>query len=157
MLKLFFFVACWTISIPKYVNGSDKETALINRLLHNYNPFARPVVNDSSTLNLEIILTLKQIINLDVRKQVLKTKLWLEYYWKDKNLIWNPVSLSLYFIFINDNSFYNVESVYFMPFLIFTSRKTMATSQVSEFRQMSKKVYAIIFFIRSFEKNNCVR
>ena len=96
MEKLLFFMACLSILSPQDVNGSDKETALINRLLHNYNPFARPVVNDSSTLNLEIILTLKQIINLDVRKQVLKTKLWLEYYWKDKNLVWNPVSLFFY-------------------------------------------------------------
>ena len=99
MMNLLLFVAALSILTPQDVNGSDKETALINRLLHNYNPFARPVVNDSSTLNLEIILTLKQIINLDVRKQVLKTKLWLEYYWKDKNLVWNPVSLFFYLVF----------------------------------------------------------
>ena len=84
---------------PTNVKSSDEENILINKLLENYNPFARPVVNDSSQLNLEIILTLKQIINLDVRKQILKTKLWLEYYWKDKNLVWKPVSVLLNMIF----------------------------------------------------------
>ena len=71
--------------------SSDQETDLIHKLLVKYNPHARPVSNASSQLNLEIILTLKQIINLDVRKQILKTKLWLEYYWKDRNLVWKPV------------------------------------------------------------------
>ena len=75
----------------RVVFGSDQETDLIHKLLEKYNPHARPVSNASSKLNLEIILTLKQIINLDVRKQILKTKLWLEYYWKDRNLVWKPV------------------------------------------------------------------
>ena len=95
MIKCVFLFAYIPIVSPTNVKCSDKETALINKLLKNYNPFARPVLNDSSQLDLEIILTLKQIINLDVRKQVLKTKLWLEYYWKDTNLVWKPVSLSI--------------------------------------------------------------
>ena len=95
MIKFWFLVAYVLIVSPTNVKCSDKETALINKLLKNYNPFARPVVNDSLQLDLEIILTLKQIINLDVRKQVLKTKLWLEYYWKDTKLVWKPVSLRL--------------------------------------------------------------
>lgn len=71
---------------------SDEEKDLIEKLLKNYNSHARPVAKESSQLKLEIILTLKQIINLDVRKQILKTKLWMEYYWKDKSLVWKPVS-----------------------------------------------------------------
>ena len=90
---LLYILAYILIVHPANVKCSEKETTLINMLLKNYNPFARPVVNDSSQLDLEIILTLKQIINLDVRKQILKTKLWLEYYWKDKKLVWKPVSL----------------------------------------------------------------
>ena len=91
-MKFLYCLAYMIVLCPTNVKSSDEEAALINKLLENYNPFARPVVNDSSQLNLEIILTLKQIINLDVRKQILKTKLWLEYYWKDKNLVWKPVS-----------------------------------------------------------------
>ena len=95
MIKFLFLFAYLLIVSPTNIKCSDKETALINKLLKNYNPFARPVVNDSYQLDLEIILTLKQIINLDVRKQVLKTKLWLEYYWKDTNLVWKPVRLNI--------------------------------------------------------------
>ena len=90
MIKSCFLVAYLLIVSPTNVKCSDKETTLINKLLKNYNPFARPVVNDSLQLDLEIILTLKQIINLDVRKQILKTKLWLEYYWKDTNMACHP-------------------------------------------------------------------
>ena len=73
--------------------SSDKESDLIEKLLQNYNTYSRPVANPSSQLNLQLKLTLKKIIDLDVRNQILKTKLWLEYYWKDENLIWEPVSL----------------------------------------------------------------
>ena len=103
----FSFMLFFNIAL---VLGSDQETDLITKLLTNYNPYARPVRGASSQVNLEMILTLKQIVNLDVRKQILKTKLWLEYYWKDKNLVWKPVSYfsSSYIIYIAVIMIYNI-------------------------------------------------
>ena len=70
---------------------SDAETNLINNLLRDYQKFSRPVANPNLPLSLNITLTLKQIIDLDERNQLLKTNLWLEYYWFDDKLKWNPV------------------------------------------------------------------
>ena len=71
---------------------SDQETKLINDLLSNYQKYARPVSDPVFPLHLNITLTLKQIIDLDERNQLLKTNLWLEYYWYDDKLRWNTVS-----------------------------------------------------------------
>ena len=127
---------------------SDEERNLISKLLENYNPSARPVVNETSQLNLEIILTLKQIINLDVRKQILKTKLWLEYYWKDKNLVWRPVS----HIIIRDcQKLYDdigniIELNFFISLrckfvLLSTFRRIMEILQVLESHQAGRYIY----------------
>ena len=72
-------------------NCSDLESNLINRLLWNYQKYARPVSDPNLPLNLNITLTLKQIIDLDERNQLLKTNLWLEYYWYDDKLKWETV------------------------------------------------------------------
>ena len=71
---------------------SDQETKLINDLLANYQKYSRPVSDPISPLHLNITLTLKQIIDLDERNQLLKTNLWLEYYWYDDKLRWKTVS-----------------------------------------------------------------
>ena len=71
---------------------SDQETKLINDLLSNYQKYSRPVSDPILPLHLNITLTLKQIIDLDERNQLLKTNLWLEYYWYDDKLRWKTVS-----------------------------------------------------------------
>ena len=85
--------ALWKV---EFTFCSDHETNLINHLLENYQPYSRPVEYPNSTLTLNITLTLKQIIDLDERNQLLKTNLWLEYYWFDEKLKWEPVSIKLY-------------------------------------------------------------
>ena len=77
----------------KFAVCSDNETALVNTLLRKYQRYSRPVADPSSTLSLNITLTLKQIIDLDEKNQLLKTNLWLEYYWFDDKLQWKPVSI----------------------------------------------------------------
>ena len=93
-------LATWNIFILmtiyqfEQISCSDDESRLIDTLLNKnkYQPYSRPVANASTPLLLNITLTLKQIIDLDERNQLLKTNLWLEYYWFDSKLVWNPVS-----------------------------------------------------------------
>ena len=90
-------IACY-IAIVTIVNNiqpiecSKDENLLMKHLLKVSRTRVRPVHNASLPLPVEIQLYLKQIVDLDVRNQVLKTNLWLDYYWKDDNLFWNPVS-----------------------------------------------------------------
>ena len=84
----------WIMWQATFIECSDNETLLINHLLDRYQPYSRPVADPSLPLSLNITLTLKQIIDLDERNQLLKTNLWLEYYWFDHKLQWNPVNLA---------------------------------------------------------------
>ena len=96
VLTIAFYVAIITTSDNiKSIRCSKHEKDLIKSLLKDYEPDARPVSNASLPLAVEIKLTLKQIIDLDERNQILKTNIWLEYYWIDSNLVWKPVSTFL--------------------------------------------------------------
>ena len=90
-------IACYiaTITISNKITRSecskDEQLSMAN-LLEGYRTDVRPVANASLPVPFRIQLKLKQIVDLDVRNQILKTNLWLDYYWKDDNLFWNPVS-----------------------------------------------------------------
>ena len=82
------------LSISSKINlavCSDQETNLINDLMRDYQKYSRPVSDPNLPLHLNITLTLKQIIDLDERNQLLKTNLWLEYYWFDDKMKWKTV------------------------------------------------------------------
>ncbi|KAM4603924.1 neuronal acetylcholine receptor subunit alpha-7-like [Polymixia lowei] len=59
-------------------------------LMVNYNRLERPVQNDSAPIVVELGLTLLQIIDVDEKNQVLITNAWLQLYWTDIYLSWNP-------------------------------------------------------------------
>lgn len=80
------------ITFTSSVWCSEPERKLVTTLLENYTQFARPVEDASMPLTLEMVLTLKQIVDLDERNQILKTNVWIEYYWNDTNLTWKPVN-----------------------------------------------------------------
>ena len=87
------YIAITTISNNiKRTECSKDEQLLMKRLLEGYRTDVRPVANASLPVPIEIQLKLKQIVDLDVRNQILKTNLCLDYYWKDYSLFWNPVS-----------------------------------------------------------------
>ena len=98
--KFSLLIACYIAVVTIFNNSqpiecNKDEQRLMRRILKGYKAYVRPVSNASLPLTVEIQLRLKQIVNLDVRNQILKTNLWLDYYWKDSNLVWNPVSTFL--------------------------------------------------------------
>uniref|UniRef100_A0A667XCL9 Neuronal acetylcholine receptor subunit alpha-7 n=1 Tax=Myripristis murdjan TaxID=586833 RepID=A0A667XCL9_9TELE len=66
------------------------QRRLYKELMANYNRLERPVVNDSAAILVELGLTLLQIIDVDEKNQVLMTNAWLQLYWTDIYLSWNP-------------------------------------------------------------------
>ncbi|GFR96496.1 acetylcholine receptor subunit beta-like 1-like [Elysia marginata] len=56
----------------------------------NYNPLIRPVINSSESLNVNFSLALSAIIDVDEKNQVMVTNVWLQMYWFDYQLRWNP-------------------------------------------------------------------
>lgn len=66
------------------------EQRLLEKLLADYNPAARPVYNASKVVLVKFGITLAQISDMDEVNQVLTTSVWLEQEWQDERLIWDP-------------------------------------------------------------------
>ncbi|XP_054890295.1 neuronal acetylcholine receptor subunit alpha-7 [Poeciliopsis prolifica] len=83
------FYVCTAMLFKGSLQG-EHQRKLYKELLANYNRLERPVVNDSAPILVELGLTLLQIIDVDEKNQVLMTNAWLQLYWTDVYLSWNP-------------------------------------------------------------------
>ncbi|KAM9766216.1 neuronal acetylcholine receptor subunit alpha-7a isoform 2-T2 [Menidia menidia] len=85
---LFVAVAACTVKVS--FQGPNQRR-LYNDLMRAYNPLERPVYNDSQSLTVHFGLSLMQIMDVDEKNQVLTTNIWLQLYWNDHYLQWNPL------------------------------------------------------------------
>lgn len=66
------------------------ERALVEKLLKNYHTGLRPIIaNSSQPTPVNVSLRLVQIFEMDVKKQVVITSVWLKQAWFDPALQWN--------------------------------------------------------------------
>ncbi|XP_045137615.1 acetylcholine receptor subunit alpha-like isoform X6 [Portunus trituberculatus] len=70
--------------------GNPDAKRLYDDLLSNYNKLVRPVVNVTDVLTVRIKLKLSQLIDVNLKNQIMTTNLWVEQYWFDYKLIWEP-------------------------------------------------------------------
>lgn len=63
---------------------------LYDDLLSNYNKLVRPVLNVSDALTVRIKLKLSQLIDVNLKNQIMTTNLWVEQSWYDYKLSWEP-------------------------------------------------------------------
>uniref|UniRef100_A0A914Y8X8 Neurotransmitter-gated ion-channel ligand-binding domain-containing protein n=1 Tax=Panagrolaimus superbus TaxID=310955 RepID=A0A914Y8X8_9BILA len=63
---------------------------LYSTLFKDYSHELRPVANESEPLKVSMQFWLKQILKLNERDQTVLVYCWLELYWKDDFLSWNP-------------------------------------------------------------------
>ncbi|BFY97023.1 hypothetical protein BsWGS_00063 [Bradybaena similaris] len=74
----------------------DESDVHQNRLYHDlfvassYNNLIRPVVDTNTSLQINFSLALSAIINVDSKNQVIITNVWLQMYWRDFQLEWEP-------------------------------------------------------------------
>ncbi|GMT09593.1 hypothetical protein PFISCL1PPCAC_890, partial [Pristionchus fissidentatus] len=71
----------------------SKQTAMRNlyeHLFHDYQRELRPVQHENVTLPVKLKFWLKQILKVDERDQILNVYCWLELYWTDETLKWDP-------------------------------------------------------------------
>ncbi|CAG0880824.1 unnamed protein product [Cyprideis torosa] len=69
--------------------GNPDAKRLYDDLLSNYNKLVRPVVNVTDPLTVKIKLKLSQLIDVNLKNQIMTTNLWVEQYWYDYKLTWN--------------------------------------------------------------------
>ncbi|KAL3067434.1 neuronal acetylcholine receptor subunit alpha-7-like [Trematomus bernacchii] len=88
--SLFIGIYLWATFCCQGCHGGQYQRKLYNDLMVNYNRLERPVQNDSAAIVVELGLTLLQIIDVDEKNQVMITNAWLQMYWTDIYLAWNP-------------------------------------------------------------------
>ncbi|KMQ94021.1 acetylcholine receptor subunit alpha-like 2 protein [Lasius niger] len=72
-----------------YSNPDAKR--LYDDLLSNYNRLIRPVSNNTDTVIVKLGLRLSQLIDLNLKDQILTTNVWLEHEWQDHKFQWDPL------------------------------------------------------------------
>lgn len=88
---LFIFVVylrnCFGV---KLLEANPDVKRLYDDLLSNYNRLIRPVTNVSDILTVRLGLKLSQLMEVNLKNQVMTTNLWVEQKWFDYKLQWNP-------------------------------------------------------------------
>ena len=69
--------------------ASPDERRLLNDLLLDYNPLARPIINDSDPVKVKFGVTLQAIVKVDQKNQILTSYMWFNLNWNDPYLRWN--------------------------------------------------------------------
>ncbi|KAG7307684.1 D-arabinose 1-dehydrogenase (NAD(P)(+)) [Plutella xylostella] len=72
------------------VCGNPDAKRLYDDLLSNYNKLVRPVRNVTAALSVRIKLKLSQLIDVNLKNQIMTTNLWVEQSWYDYKLSWEP-------------------------------------------------------------------
>ncbi|KAI5698050.1 hypothetical protein M8J76_009404 [Diaphorina citri] len=80
----------WTLILTTTVLANPDAKRLYDDLLSNYNKLVRPVVNTTDVLRVCIKLKLSQLIDVNLKNQIMTTNLWVEQSWYDYKLRWEP-------------------------------------------------------------------
>ncbi|XP_078473324.1 neuronal acetylcholine receptor subunit beta-4-like [Lampetra planeri] len=74
------------------IGASEAEERLLDYLLqkNRHNKDIRPAINNSQLVTIAFHISLCQIVNVDVREQIMTTNLWLIQEWIDYRLKWAP-------------------------------------------------------------------
>ncbi|PZC83962.1 acetylcholine receptor subunit alpha-like 2 [Helicoverpa armigera] len=71
--------------------GNPDAKRLYDDLLSNYNRLIRPVDKNNNTVLVKLGLRLSQLIDLNLKDQILTTNVWLEHEWEDHKFKWDPL------------------------------------------------------------------
>ncbi|XP_068600248.1 acetylcholine receptor subunit epsilon [Brachionichthys hirsutus] len=84
---IFFIIA--TLGSFLFRVQCNEEKHLIGDLFRNYYKNIRPVVHPDDKVDVQITLTLTNLISLNEKEETLTTNVWIEYAWVDHRLSWN--------------------------------------------------------------------
>ncbi|XP_066431020.1 neuronal acetylcholine receptor subunit beta-3 isoform X2 [Eleutherodactylus coqui] len=69
---------------------AEIEDALLRNLFMGYQKWVRPVHNPNKTIQVNFGLKISQLVDVDEKKQLMTTNVWLRQEWVDLKLRWNP-------------------------------------------------------------------
>ncbi|XP_043933020.1 acetylcholine receptor subunit gamma-like [Protopterus annectens] len=86
-MKLTLFLIFSFLANVAYAN---LESGLLEHLMSNYDKMTRPVTNIEDIVQVNLKLTLTNLISLDAKEEALTTNVWIEITWDDTRLAWDP-------------------------------------------------------------------
>ncbi|XP_076656545.1 nicotinic acetylcholine receptor alpha1 [Halictus rubicundus] len=89
LLAMATAISCLVAPFPGASANPDAKR-LYDDLLSNYNRLIRPVGNNSDCLTVKMGLRLSQLIDVNLKNQIMTTNVWVEQEWNDYKLKWNP-------------------------------------------------------------------
>ncbi|CAH1407728.1 unnamed protein product [Nezara viridula] len=91
MLRLLILAAVSSLAAGmKQIEANPEAKRLYDDLLSNYNRLIRPVPNNTDTLTVYLRLKMSQLLEMNLKNQVMTTNLWVEQKWVDYKLRWDP-------------------------------------------------------------------
>ncbi|XP_069482522.1 neuronal acetylcholine receptor subunit beta-3 isoform X2 [Ambystoma mexicanum] len=69
---------------------AETEDALLRNLFRGYQKWVRPVPNSNNTIKVHFGLKITQLVDVDEKKQLMTTNVWLRQEWMDLKLRWTP-------------------------------------------------------------------
>ncbi|EDW66841.1 acetylcholine receptor subunit alpha-like 2 [Drosophila novamexicana] len=88
--KLLCLLLAFLLLFCETVQANPDAKRLYDDLLSNYNRLIRPVSNNTDTVLVKLGLRLSQLIDLNLKDQILTTNVWLEHEWQDHKFKWDP-------------------------------------------------------------------
>ncbi|XP_025990139.1 acetylcholine receptor subunit alpha-like 1 isoform X1 [Solenopsis invicta] len=89
LLAMAAAISCLVAPFPG-ASANPEAKRLYDDLLSNYNRLIRPVGNNSDRLTVKMGLRLSQLIEVNLKNQIMTTNVWVEQEWNDYKLKWNP-------------------------------------------------------------------
>nr|CAH7717349.1 unnamed protein product [Callosobruchus chinensis] len=89
-MELLLSTATWLLLGSGMGSANPDAKRLYDDLLSNYNRLIRPVGNNSDRLTVKLGLRLSQLIDVNLKNQIMTTNVWVEQEWNDYKLKWNP-------------------------------------------------------------------
>ena len=77
-------------AITKASLPDNAEYQLKRKLFENYDRTTRPVLKMDDTLVMNFSIAIRALVDLDVEAAKISVSVWMYYFWRDYNLIWNP-------------------------------------------------------------------
>ncbi|XP_040180369.1 neuronal acetylcholine receptor subunit beta-3 isoform X3 [Rana temporaria] len=90
-LPFVLIIACSINSVFCSIHPlAEIEDALLRNLFTGYQKWVRPVINPNKTIKVNFGLKISQLVDVDEKKQLMTTNVWLRQEWVDLKLKWNP-------------------------------------------------------------------
>ncbi|XP_053202381.1 acetylcholine receptor subunit alpha-like 1 [Panonychus citri] len=91
LMMIHLYQSLWWCQLSfKVINANPDEQRLFEKLMTNYNALYRPVGNFSDKLLIKMGLVLSQIIDINLKNQIMSSNVWVHQEWYDMHLTWDP-------------------------------------------------------------------